>query len=829
MANDEQQTNTESGDKKLNSGFDLTGLLLDYLSNWKWFVVSIIALMIGAYYYISTIIPTYQVSASIYLKDESTEAKQNAISFGSGDPLLSAKNFIDETEIEILKSRNNLVDIVDSLGLMYNYYNVGRMRDVPIYNSATVLAELDSASLKSLTSPIEIEISAKGKEKYNIKVSNNYQGQLEEKELNATTLPAKISISQGDITFTRSETASEMTTGEKIVIVNPMSAAGALSGALNITFAEKSTTILHIKVYTDVIRKGEDIIRTLVDFYNKQIIEDKNRSAIQTEAFILDRLKMIAGELRDVEDRLKDYRQQHNITNLDAQASMNLAQQNSQEVEIAQVTSQIELLNMLASQVSNNGEYAVLPAMADNAALQGLIETYNTNVGKYNRLIQGKNVNNPDQPMLTAQEELNALKSRILSSINSARRNLEAKRNTLYQLSNRNVGQLASVPTIDKGLNEIFREQQVKVNIYTFLLQRREEIALQKTLATPTARLIDNPMGSGPVSPDVPMIYGVALLIALLIPAAIIYLKRLIFPIFKDQDELERMTNVPILGEICIDKENAPGTEIVVGENVSTPIAELFRLLRNNIRFTRNGADNKVIAVTSAISGEGKTFIATNLAMTYALSGKRVIVVGMDIRRPALAHRFGLSNQRGVTTFLSGQERNIAELVIAWPDNPNLHILTAGPIPPNPNELLLSDNMQHLMDQLRHDYDYVIIDTAPIGIISDSFLIIPYTDIQLFVTRASYSTKKGLKVLHSAIAAGKLKSVYIVLNSVNMSSGSYVYRRYGYYGYYHKTGSVYGYGYGYGKQSGSKSKQHHHHHSHSDKAEGRDNSQETDK
>ncbi len=790
MSNQDDINNSE--EQKLDAGFDITGLLLDYASNWKWFLLSVVVVLAGAYYYIATIVPTYQVSASIYLNDESAEAKYNALSFD--DPLLSAKSFIDETEIEILKSRNNLVKIVDSLGLAYSYYTVGRMRNMPLYNSATVIMTVDSASLRSLTAPIEAEIRPAGDEKYNIKVKTSFKGNNEEKELNGVELPARVEMSQGLVNFTRSATASPLTATEKVVVVNPMRAAGALAAKLNIAFAEKSSTILRVKVDTDVIPEGVDIINALLAYYNQQIIEDKNRSAIQTEAFILDRLKMIAGELRDVEDRLKDYRQEHNITNLEAQASMSLAQKSSNEIELATVKSQIEILGTLASMVSQNGDYTVLPLLSDNPVLQQLIEAYNGNVSRYNRLIQGKNIDNPDAAMTQAREELNAQKSRILSTISSARRNLESERSSLQALSNRNAGQLAAVPSVDKGLNEIFREQQVKVNIYTFLLQRREEIALQKTLATPTARLIDNPLGYGPVAPKASMIYGVALLIGLLIPALVIFLRRMLFPVFKDQDELERLTSVPILGEICEDpsKGNAP---IVVGENVSTPIAELFRLLRNNISFTRNGGEKRVILITSSISGEGKTFVATNLAMTYALSGKRVIVVGMDIRRPALAHRFGLTNQVGVTTFLSGQERNISNLVHRSDINPNLFIMPAGPIPPNPNELLLSDNMQRMMDQLRHDFDYVIIDSAPIGIISDAFLIIPHSDLQLFVTRASYSTKRGLKVLHSAIASHKLNDVYTVLNGVNMRSGSYQYKRYGTYGRYGKTKRAYGYGY----------------------------------
>lgn len=369
---------------------------------------------------------------------------------------------------------------------------------------------------------------------------------------------------------------------------------------------------------------------------------------------------------------------------------------------------------------------------------------------------------------------------------------LNVRRGNIAAIESRSQGTLASLPPIDKGLQEIFREQQVKVNIYTFLLQKREEIALQKTLATPTARLIDNPVGSGPVYPKRTTTYLMALVLGLLLPAAIIFLKRFFFPIYRDQEELQRLTNVPIIGEISADTSKK-ASPIVVGVNVSTAIAELFRLLRNNIGFTKNGADKKVILVTSSISGEGKTFIATNLAMTYALTGKKVIVVGLDIRRPVLAHQFGLTNQQGVTTFLSGQVNDVRSLIHQSKESENLYILPAGPVPPNPNELLLSENMTRLMDQLRHDFDFVVLDTAPIGVISDSFLIIPHSDIQLYVARAGYSTKSCLKVLHQAIRDNRLSDPYIVLNGVDMTSGSYTYRKYGH--YYHGGVSTYGYGY----------------------------------
>ncbi len=769
---------------------DTTGLLLDYLANWKWFVLSVVLCVIGAYFYIATIVPTYQVNASIYLNSENTQSKE-AFALNPENPLLNKKNFIDETELEILKSRNNVISIVDSLQMAYSYWRVGNLRDIPMYNDRAIDAKMDSIALDDLIDPITITVSNSSEEgKYNLKASTVFNEIEEEKEFDAVSLPYTIDLTCGSVTVSRVEQVPELEGTQKVIVRNPRSVAKTLSSALNIEFAEKAPTIVRISYNTPIPREGIDVINTLVDFYNRQIIADKNRSALQTEAFILDRLVMINDELRDVEQRLQDYRQAHNISDLQQQVSTNLATTKTTQTQLAEIEAEATIINDIENTIRKANNYDPLPAVTTNTTLNQVIVKYNQKISRLTRMLE---TSTPDNPLVrTLQEELTRDKADILQSVASVKRGIQARRSNVAAIEGQSQSQLSALPPVDKGLQEIFREQQVKVNIYTFLLQKREEIALQKTLATPTARLIDDPSSTGPVSPRRVVIYFLALILGLAIPAAIIFLKRFFFPIYKDQEELQRLTNVPIIGEISSDtsKDDNP---IVVGPNVSTPIAELFRLLRNNIGFTKNGANKKVILVTSSISGEGKTFIATNLALTYALTGKKVVVVGMDIRRPVLAHKFGLNNQQGVTTFLSGQVADINTLLHKSKLSDNLYILPAGPVPPNPNELLLSDNMARMMSQLRDDFDYVILDTAPIGVISDSFLIIPYSDIQLYVTRASYSTKSCLKVLHQAIRDNRLNDPYIVLNGVDMTSGSYSYRKYGH--YYRGANSTYGYGY----------------------------------
>ncbi len=474
------------------------------------------------------------------------------------------------------------------------------------------------------------------------------------------------------------------------------------------------------------------------------------------------------------------------------QSGINLNLQSTFQQQLADAEATMTILNEIERIVSTSNTYDLLPSAVQDPSISGIIEQYNNRVQALNRALEGSTANSPI--VSTLQEELTRQKVRILQTLVAAKRNLNTRIANIQSLENRSQGQLSSTPTLDKGLQEIFREQQVKVNIYTFLLQRREEIALQKTLATNTARLIDDPVASGPVSPRKSMILAMAFLLGLAIPGGLIFVRRTLFPRFSDQSELEHMTNVPIVGEICLVKKK-DHKDIVVGENISTSVAELFRLMRNNINFAKRPEDNNVILVTSAVSGEGKTFVATNLALTFALAGYKVLVMGADIRRPAMAERFGLNNKYGLTTYLSGQEKDINKLIHKSSLNDNLNILTAGPIPPNPNELLMSPSMKNLMEQLKKEYDYIIIDSAPIGLISDSYLIMKYADLQLFVTRANYSSRTSLKTLHNAVSSKKMPHAYIVVNGVEISGSSYRYRRYGSYGTYGKN-KTYGFGYG---------------------------------
>lgn len=771
--------------------FDLKGLLLDYLAHYKWFALSVAICLVAAFIYLKSVVPTYSIQASIYLNDVAS-ANENAFNLGgANNPIMAFKDYIDETELEVMKSRNNLVKIVDTLGLCYTYSYKGTLRDTPLYRNTPVTASFDSIALRNLKKPVFVEISPRDSLHFDIDVETEFNEESEEKEFRDAELPLTIELSHGTLTLTRNALIPEFERTEKIVIVSPKDMALDLSKRLSMEFPKNSEKIINVTLLSEVPERGDDVIHALLDFYNQDIIEDKNRSAVQTEAFILERLGLMNDELKDVESRMRDYRQQHGITDLQAQSQINLTQQSQYESKMAEIDAELALYDEIENIIKSSSTHQTLPTVVNLPALTTVIENYNRKVNQFQRTFEGSTSDNP--LVRNMLDELNNDRMRIMQSIAGGRRNLAEMKKNLRRLDNQAGAELASQPNIDKGFQEIFREQQVKDNIYTFLLQRREEIALQKTLATSTARLIDDPLLDIIVSPRKALTMAVALLIGLLIPGLIIYLRRTLFPSFGNAEDVKKATKVPVLGEICRDEDSKEKRLIVVGENNSTPVAELFRLLRNNISFTGREGESRVILVTSSMSGEGKTFISANLAMTYALMNKRVLVIGMDLRRPLLAGVFGLTNKTGVSAYLAGKESNINDIIVQSKDNPNLYILTAGPVPPNPNELLMNDRMKQLIDTVRNEYDYVIIDSAPIGLVSDTFLISRLTDIQLFVIRADKSTRNSLSILNDAAASHKLPSPYVVVNDVNIHTGVYSYQRYGYYS--SKKKKTYGYGY----------------------------------
>lgn len=779
--------------------FDTTGLLLEYLAKWKWFLLSAVACLALAWLYVARQSPVYSIKASLYLNQETNSSALSL--FSDQASILNLKDNIDEAELGILKSRNNLVKVVESLDLSYAYYQKLPFRFNYIYGTSPVKLALDSVALFNLKAPVSVLIDQNDNGGYTLDVTTSVERRKWRKSFNVASLPAAINIPQGRITLTAHPLQKP---GDKkaprfpirVNITNPYDVASEISTALKVEFGKNTKTIVNIDYAAPSPEMGIDVINSMVKVYNEDIWIEKNRSAMQTEQFIVQRLALVEGELNDAERDVEDYRRANNITDLKGETTLALTRAQETDRLYAELDVQQRIAGEVESIVASANDYTPLPQILDQPALQAVITAYNKKLVQRATLLEGGTENNP--LVKSVQDEIDNLRNEIYRGVVNLRKSIIVQRNDIRRQEDGTSSRLSSIPVNERELFGRIRKQTVKENIYNFLLEKREEIAIQKTLATPTARLIDDPNDAGQTFPKPRLFYLIGLIIGLLIPAAIIYLRRMLFPSFKDKDELARNTTVPILGEIAA----APaGREFVIAKGDSSSIAELFRLMRNSIQFLLTDDKQKVILVTSTISGEGKTFIAANIALTFALAGKKTLVIGMDIRRPFLAHRFNRDNDRGVTTYLSGADTDIDKMISQSDENENLYILSAGPVPPNPNELLMSGRLEGMINHLRGEYDIIIIDSAPIGVVSDTLLIAPYTDIQVYVTRANVSTKRCLETLHNALATGRLPRPYIIMNGVDIHSSAYTYKRYGHYGHNNKN-----YGYGYESSSSSKAR-----------------------
>ena len=577
-----------------------------------------------------------------------------------------------------------------------------------------------------------------------------------------------------------------------MTLSNPRSVSKAITLNLTVAFASKDATILTVIYRTPVVQEGKDFVSTLVDFYNIDAANLKNMGNEKTQEFIESRLSSISEELALVEAQVEAYRSHNNLIDISTEAQLYLEQTGYADGQLAELELQKSLVDYVEEFLAvPENEYMPIPVLGiDNEDFAALINEYNKSLQQRERLLLSSSESNPVVAELT--RSVKTQRALLLKGIESIRKGVEIKKRDISKQDRRLEDKIKNVPVYERELSDIIRQQRIKENLYIFLLEKREENSLAKSMVVPVARIIDDPDSTNePVSPKKVLILCAAVLLGLLIPGFVIYLRMVFYPVLKDKKTLERLTSIPILAEISRKPE---GKFFVVEKKSVEPIAELFRLVRNNLQFVLTSSDKKVLAVTSSVMHEGKTFIASNMALSFAITGKRVLLIGVDIRRPRLSENFHIPNREGVTTYLSGVNTDLASLIHPSGVDPNLDVLMAGPIPPNPNELLMSKRFDQMIDYARAHYDYVILDTAPLGMVSDTFLLTRAVDIVVYVARANYTNKAAIEMLNGWIRSKRIAvPTYLILNDVNMKSKAYSYRQYG--------GGRYGYGYGYANQS----------------------------
>ncbi len=799
------------------SWFSFQNIFATLILNWQWFLLTMFIFLCGAFIYLRYTTPTYSVSARVLIKEDKNSRRSNTNMLASMQDLGFMTNSVGlENEMEILQSNLLLRDAVMDMKLYVEYFHKGYVKRGLVYGTQPINVDLDSVSLNTLdqllldeTHSMELSITRKDQDIIvtgtlfnNGKSSGSFTKEIKK-------LPATCLTEYGRLTFTKNMVAkADSLEGTWIVsIVPPMSVARKYLSAMSVAATSKQTDIAEITLKDANYKRGIDFLRALVVCYNRQANADKNEIAMLTEKFINERIEKINDELGSTESKLQNYKKANELIDLQMDATQSLQMTNQYSTKLTEATSQIQLLDYLREFVENPAnQYNIIPSnvgMTD-AASMALITNYNQCVQERNRFLQTASSHAPQVQTLTAT--LDQLQTSIHSALTQARRTAEIKRKSIQDEYIKYQSRIGRSPEQERVLTEIGRQQDVRSGLYLMLLQKREENSISLAATVDKGKLIDNPQFDGLVSPKRAIILLAALVLGFALPLCVLFLLSFFRYRIEGREDVMKLTSLPIVADVPVASDSVKTTAgIVVQANKNNQIDEIFRSLRTNIQFMMK-ENEKVILFTSSTSGEGKTFLAANLAVSFALLGKKVILCGLDIRKPALGKLFNLSDRKiGATALLvknSVTVEDVRSQVCASGVNDNLDLLLAGPTPPNPTELLARQNLEDTIEILKQQYDYIILDTAPVGLVSDTLQIAKFTNVSCYVCRADYTPKANIGVVNGLTKENKLPNTCIILNGVDMSKKKYgYYYGYGKYGKYGRYGySRYGYGkYGYGK------------------------------
>ena len=805
----------------VTSFFDFAALYRTIILNWYWFVLSLIIFGgIGAIYLRYTT-PLYQSTAKLLIKDDDNGSSRRGSSLQNITNLGTISNSAGiDNEMEILSSHSIAEDAIRDLKLYVNYTTEGKVKDVITYRDQPLVVDIDAAHLDRLNRPINLNITKKGS---SFVVNGTYSVPTDEENSEGpfsinkkfTSLPATIPTRAGIITI-NSNNGRTLHEGQvlKVSILSPKMASDKYVGELKIGQSGKGTSILQLQLTDEVPQRSLDYLKQLAIVYNRQANEDKNAVAHQTEKFINSRLEKINAELGKTEGELQNYKQKNGMVELKMNASNSVSNQNTSEQKLAEMETQIELFNTIAREVESSSRNLtqVIPSNVglDDESSTSLINKYNELVLERNRLLRSASESSPVVEPLT--DQIRDLNVNIRRAIAAARKNLQIQRDAVLAQVTKYTDQVEETPQQERMLTQIGRQQEVKSGLYLMLLQKREENSISLAATADKGRLIDDPQLNGKVSPNSTYIMLIALVIGLAIPVFIILIIQFFRYKIEGHDDVARLTKLPIIADIAIASNSAKGkADIVVHENQNNQMEEIFRSLRTNLQFMLHEGE-KVVLFTSSTSGEGKTFTAANLSVSFGLLGKKVILVGLDIRRPRLAEQFGINDHKhGITNLLVKDNPNREDVetqILPSGVNKNLDLLMAGSVPPNPAELIARNSLDTIIEILKEKYDYIMIDTAPVGLVTDTLQIARVTNVSVYMCRADYTPKASFAMINSLAKEEKLPNMAMVLNGVDMSKRKYsYYYGYGKYGRYGRYGRYGGYSYGsygnYGNYSNS--------------------------
>ena len=770
------KTNRNSTNYEL---IDIKEIALKYFRKWHWFLISIIVCFGIAYLYLKISNDKYDVQSTILLrKDENSKGLVDMSMLDGLGMFPSAKEV--EDEIQVISSKSIVLQTIKSLGVENEYFVKTGLKYEELYPTSPLRLITPDSFNDTIKQRVELKLS-KNDDGYKLKLLYN----KETYNYKLTSINKAFKTVVGTFKFNQISPIDEEST-YKFIIYPIQQLTENYCNSISVAAVNKKSNAIKISTVSTCRKKSIAFINKMVDIYNLDAVIDKNLIASNTAEFVKERLELIENELLDVELDVESYKRRNSLTDIKSEAEIYLKSASEYDKKLAEIETQINLVSYIQTYVKDSkNQYSLVPANLgiEDKSLLTFLQEYNKSLLDRMRMMRTTNAENP--VIMQMEQQLMELRESIIISIRSIKDGLLIAKKDLIRKDAQFASKIKDVPTQERQYLEIMRQQAIKEKLFMFLLQKREENALTLASTTPSAKTIDSAFSSlSPVAPKRMMIFLLAIIIGFIIPIVIIYILDLFDDKINNSKELKRLIKVPYLGSIGVKQSD---DIVVVNEGLTTPIVEMFRIIRTNLQFLLTGKENPVILVTSSISGEGKSFTSINLAMSLALMKKKVVLVGLDIRSPMIGNYLHLSKEKGVTMFISDGTMKIDEIIIPSELHEYLEVIPAGPVPPNPAELIMSSRLDDLFAELRKRYDYIVVDSAPIGLVSDTYLLNRLIDNSIFMTRQHYTPKEATELINEIAESQKLKGISVILNGTNEISG-------------------YGYGYGYGSKSNSDTK-----------------------
>ncbi len=762
-----------SQNNKTSEFIDLRAIVQEWMSKWYWFIISVIVCVGIAWFYTKIKKPVYLTEANIVI---SQDDKSGLGGLGDITDMLGSTGKVDD-EVFVVSSHSVLKSVVRELGINKNHVvRQGFMNKKFAYKDfpVEIYPAEDYADTLRASLTFKISVDKNGKVEITAKKDRKTLAEVE-----AKSFPVTVETSYGKFVFNKT---NNYVNGKKLKTTITYGrydgVAEDLAEDVNISIASRKSNVILMSMKSTDIDFSRDILNEIIRYYNIRCLEQKNAEGNNTLKFLNARLELIENDLISSESDVENYKRGHRIVDVQAEAVYQTSKKAKFESQLVEQETELEIIKMTRDFLADpENAYQLIPTTVATEALKNGISSYNQLI--ISRMDLLKSAKESNRTLKKINEQIDAVRASIIESLDRTYDQQLLATNELRSHLGGTSSKLGDIPTQEREYREIARKQTVKEQLYVFLLKRREETAMLIANATPKGIIVDEAFAlQEPVSMKKIVILAIAFLIGICIVPVILYLKKLFNNKFETVKDVERLTDIPVLGEVCTSRS---GKSLVVSAaNATNSTSELFRLIRTNLQFVLNGKDDKVILMTSTTSGEGKSFISINLSSSLALLHKRVVLVGLDIRAPKLTDYLDLPAKKGVTDFLSNDNVTLDDIVRRDAVEKGMDIITSGPIPPNPSELLAGNRLQQLIDELRERYDYVILDSAPVGMVSDSLSLARVADATIYVCRANYTTISDVEYFNKLYNEKRLPKLSLIVNGTSAKKG---------------------YGYGYGEKS----------------------------